>query len=270
MSRYGGWQGRNEGNTTRRKREARIPLSLALMTAGMILLVTVGVIYAVAPVAPPPNLPDLIPRARVPTVAPTPRPLPTLMSWQEEQGAGASILVPHSAPGASLPSLARADQAPVAVRNAVGGQPVGLEIPALGIRAPILPVGLEQVRVDNEIFQRWQAPTFYAAGWHNNSALLGEKGNTVLNGHHNIYGEIFRDLENLEVGDEIVVYDQERTYYYRVQEQHILLEKDQPLTVRQENARWILPTPDERLTLVTCWPYTDNTHRLIVIAIPSG
>lgn len=25
---------------------------------------------------------------------------------------------------------------------------------------------------------------------------------------------------------------------------------------------------DERLTFVTCWPYTNNTHRVIVVAEP--
>lgn len=257
------------GGRQRRKQRARIPLSFVLITAGMIMLVTVGFIYALSPVAPPANLPDLIPLARVPAVVPTARPVPTLMSWQEE-GTGPSILLPQTPSGVALPSLARADQAPVALKNAGRRQPVRLEIPALGIRAPILEVGLEQVRVDDEVYQRWQAPTFYAAGWHKNSALPGEKGNTVLNGHHNIYGKIFQDLVNLEVGDEIVLYDQERGYSYRVQEQHLLLEKDQPLAVRRANARWILPTPDERLTLVTCWPDTDNTHRLIVIAVPGG
>jgi LPXTG-site transpeptidase (sortase) family protein len=27
-------------------------------------------------------------------------------------------------------------------------------------------------------------------------------------------------------------------------------------------------TPDERVTLITCWPYTTYTHRLIVIGKP--
>ena len=35
-----------------------------------------------------------------------------------------------------------------------------------------------------------------------------------------------------------------------------------------ENAAWIMPSEDERLTLVTCWPYTSNTHRLIIVARP--
>jgi len=41
-----------------------------------------------------------------------------------------------------------------------------------------------------------------------------------------------------------------------------------PGQVGQANARYINPTADERLTLVTCWPATGNSHRLIIIARP--
>ena len=33
---------------------------------------------------------------------------------------------------------------------------------------------------------------------------------------------------------------------------------------------YIGDTPDERLTLITCWPYGINDHRLIVIARPDS
>jgi LPXTG-site transpeptidase (sortase) family protein len=29
-----------------------------------------------------------------------------------------------------------------------------------------------------------------------------------------------------------------------------------------------MPSTDERLTLITCWPYETNTHRLIIVALP--
>jgi len=35
-----------------------------------------------------------------------------------------------------------------------------------------------------------------------------------------------------------------------------------------QNARWIMASSDERLTLVTCWPAYSNTHRLILVAKP--
>ena len=49
---------------------------------------------------------------------------------------------------------------------------------------------------------------------------------------------------------------------------HLLEEKGMPEEVRRSNAQWIAPTDDERVTLVTCWPYTSNTHRLVIVAKP--
>jgi sortase A len=38
---------------------------------------------------------------------------------------------------------------------------------------------------------------------------------------------------------------------------------------RIKNGRFMQPTEDERLTIITCWPPTNNTHRLAVIAKPA-
>jgi sortase A len=100
------------------------------------------------------------------------------------------------------------------------------------------------------------------------SALLGRAGNTVLSGHHNIQGEVFRYLEDMEPGDQVIVYAGDTPYHYSVTERHILKEKGQPEDVRIQNAQFIMPTDDERLTMVTCWPYTNNTHRLVIVAVP--
>jgi sortase A len=54
-----------------------------------------------------------------------------------------------------------------------------------------------------------------------------------------------------------------------VESRFVVRDKGEPEEKRLENARWIGPFPDERLTLVTCWPYTNNTHRVIVIAKPA-
>ena len=59
-----------------------------------------------------------------------------------------------------------------------------------------------------------------------------------------------------------------RPYTYAVSEILLLPEAGQPLEVRLDNARYILPTADERLTLVTCHPYGSLRYRLIVIAFP--
>ena len=111
-------------------------------------------------------------------------------------------------------------------------------------------------------------PSGYSVGWHNTSASLGEPGNTVLNGHNNIYGNVFQDLVDLAPGDEVILYDSDKPHVFRVTQREILKERGQPLGVRVDNARWIQPLVDERITLVSCWPFTSNSHRLIVVAEP--
>jgi sortase A len=111
----------------------------------------------------------------------------------------------------------------------------------------------------------WDVPDD-AAGWHQNSALPGQGGNVVLSGHHNLGAEVFRYLVDLKKGDEIILQADGRDYRYMVADHFILPERDISTEQRQQNAQWIMPTADERLTLVTCWPYNDNSHRLIVVA----
>lgn len=141
--------------------------------------------------------------------------------------------------------------------------PDRIVIPAIGLDAPVVPVGWT---VTNE-GPVWDVAD-YAAGWHKTSAYPGHGGNTVLSGHHNIKGEVFRYLIDLEPGDEVFLYVGKTAYHYMVTEKHLLEEKGMPEEVRRRNAQWIAPTDDERLTLVTCWPYASNTHRLIIVAKP--
>jgi sortase A len=115
----------------------------------------------------------------------------------------------------------------------------------------------------------WDVPE-HAAGWHRNSALPGHGNNVVLTGHHNLGGEVFRELVDLKLGDEILLQADAYEYHYVVTERFIVPERNAPEEQRRQNAQWILPTIDERITLITCWPYTDNSHRLIVIAKPVG
>jgi sortase A len=109
----------------------------------------------------------------------------------------------------------------------------------------------------------------YAAGWLNNTARPGETGNTVISAHHNIEGEVFRYVVDLNPGDPVTVYMNGQAYNYAVTEKYILPDKFVSYEQRLENGKWIGPFPDQRLTLVTCWPYTNNTHRVIVVAKPT-
>lgn len=146
------------------------------------------------------------------------------------------------------------------------GAPERLVIPALQLNAPIVPSKLHEVKIGGQTFQQWQVPDQFAAGWHTGSARLGEPGNTVLNGHHNIHGEIFRYLDMLQPGDRILVHSATKVYTFVVANIMILPEKNAGVAMRMDNARWIQSSDDTRLTLVSCWPYESNTHRVIVVA----
>ena len=146
--------------------------------------------------------------------------------------------------------------------------PNRIVIPAIGLDAPIVLAKHTIVTYDGERFPLWEVPDLFAAGWATNSAPLGVVGNTVLFGHHNTEGQVFKYLERLERNDLIVVYSDEKEFTYIVMLKMILPERNEPMDVKFQNARWILPSADERLTLLTCWPYTSNTHRLILVALP--
>jgi sortase A len=88
----------------------------------------------------------------------------------------------------------------------------------------------------------------------------GHLGNVAIAGHRTTYGEPFRDLDELETGDDIVVTDVAgRTFYYRVTESFVVQPEDS----------WVVATTDPSralLTLTTCHPEFSAKQRLIVTA----
>jgi sortase A len=138
---------------------------------------------------------------------------------------------------------------------------------SVNLDSPIVEVGWKQVMQNSQLTNVWEVAE-YAAGWHKDSMLPGQGGNIVLSGHHNIKGEVFRYIVDLEPGAMISLYMDGQQYDYAVADKFIVKDKGEPEAVRRENAKWVGPFNDERLTMVTCWPYTNNTHRVIVIAKP--
>jgi len=128
-----------------------------------------------------------------------------------------------------------------------------------------VPIGWHTEEQNGTVVSVWDVAS-YAAGWHSNSVYPGQPGNVILSGHHNIDGEVFRYVVDLNPGDRVTLYAAGSPYVYVVSARYILPEQGASETQRQQNARWIGPTRDSRLTLVTCWPYTNNTHRVIVVA----
>ncbi len=171
--------------------------------------------------------------------------------------------------GADLASAALAAAGtPVVVTASVGSAPVQLDIDSVGIHQKIVEVTSHVRSFSGQAVREWDVAD-YAVGHHDSSADPGEGGNIVLAGHDDWHGEVFRDLHNVKKGDEIVVITADgETHRYRVSD--ILLPRIVGLSINEqiEIGKLIEPTAGERLTLVTCWPYGVDDHRLIVIAQP--
>jgi sortase A len=143
-------------------------------------------------------------------------------------------------------------------------------IPKIALDVPIEDVGWHVEERGGLRYTEWDTAD-NAAGRHINSARPGEQGNVVLSGHHNTKGEVFRRISDLELapGDAVYLYDQVGTRFTYVVDEVTnppLLEVGASAEQRLDNARYIQPTSDARVTLVTCWPYWTNTHRVVVVA----
>jgi sortase A len=206
---------------------------------------------------------DPVPTATPSTAGPTPELLP---DWTVEAPSPEPTMT--SVPPTPVPPTPTPTPTPTQPPPAEQ-PPTRIVAPAIELDARVVPMGWEMLDRNGTMVTDWVVPK-KAAGWHMNSALPGQLGNVVLSGHHNIEGKVFRYVVDLEPGDEITLYVDDTPYVYVVTEKYILKEAGMPLAVRKRNAQWIMPTFDERLTLVTCWPYEwpGNSHRVIVVAKP--
>lgn len=224
------------------------------------------------------HAPDVAPVVTV-VVTPTPEVIVPLLPFQEE-APSRDVVVPEIAlPSETtpLPTITYVPYTHPEDANPVitytlpdeGVVPVRLFVPDIDLEAPIVPIGWKYIQIGDATQPIWDVPNRRVAGWHETSAKIGVPGNTVLNGHNTSYGEVFRYLYKLDVGATILIEAEDgATYTYTITEKLLLPEARQPVEVRIQNAQYVLPTADERLTLVTCHPYGSLAYRLLIIAHP--
>ncbi len=158
-----------------------------------------------------------------------------------------------------------------------GMPPVRLLIPALGLDTPVQTMSWKVIQDAKGVRSEWDVVDF-AAGHHINSAFPGEPGNVVLSGHNNISGAVFQSVcvigepgVDFGLGDEMILEDKRgRRFIYQVNGWRRIEEANASISQRQENAQYLNPTTFAQLTLVTCWPPTSNTHRVVVTGLLSG
>lgn len=146
------------------------------------------------------------------------------------------------------------------------GMPTHLVIPVIALDSEIAAVDQTPVVINGVTYGQWNTAD-NLVGWHNQSAKLGQVGNTVLNGHSDVNAAVFRSLGYVRIGDEITVFSGAQDYRYVVTQRFLVREGNVSLEERIENAEWIDSTQDERLTLITC-ANPGASHRLILIARP--
>jgi LPXTG-site transpeptidase (sortase) family protein len=127
--------------------------------------------------------------------------------------------------------------------------PSRLRIPVMFLDSPV-----HEVTVN---MGQWEVSSM-DIGHHEGTGNPGDVGNVVLAGHRDINSALFRELDRLEPGDEIFVSNSLGEYRYIVQESFV---------VTPSHTEVMDPTPDRRLTLITCTPIGLDTQRLIVTAL---
>ncbi|OGO72681.1 MAG: hypothetical protein A2Z49_08685 [Chloroflexi bacterium RBG_19FT_COMBO_56_12] len=119
-----------------------------------------------------------------------------------------------------------------------------IQIPALDIDAPIVQGdGWEQLKK--------------GVGQHVGSANPGDKGNVVLSAHNDIFGELFRDLDRLKAGDQVILYTNQGAYTYIISDSKVV----EPTQVEVMEST-SLPS----VTLISCYPYLVDNQRIVVTA----
>jgi sortase A len=108
-----------------------------------------------------------------------------------------------------------------------------------------------------------------AVGWHRSSAMPGSPGNAVMSGHNATRGSgVFRNLHKVKLGDRITVTVNGQELDYVVTDRVTFPQLFASEYRRARNATWLGHFGDQRLTLVTCYPWYTSTHRLVVVAHP--
>lgn len=146
---------------------------------------------------------------------------------------------------------------------------IRLAIPAIRLNSAIEEVTASLINPQNqELGTVWQTVAF-AVGHYDTSGNPGEGRNIVVAGHNNTLGEVFRDLNKLTPGDEVILYTQDREFHYLVEKKYIIPFLGQETDADAKLRALTAPQTSERVTLISCWPYATNASRIIVIAGPT-
>lgn len=105
-----------------------------------------------------------------------------------------------------------------------------LQIPSQGIK------GIVKEGTDNQTLKNY-------IGMFKGAAMPGQVGNFSVAAHNNIYTEIFRNLNKVNIGDEVKVTTKTATYVYKITSKQ---------TVKPTSIEVINNSDKREITLITC------------------
>lgn len=139
---------------------------------------------------------------------------------------------------------------------------VEISVAKINIEAPMV---WSKTEIENEMLKDLENGVAHYA----KTTSPGQNGNTVISGHSSNYlwakgnyNYIFKNLNDLEAGDEIIVKTFQKNgrviiYHYKVSD---------VFTTGPDDEAIFAPSDSPVLTLSTCWPLGTNLKRLIVKA----
>jgi sortase A len=179
-------------------------------------------------------------------VQPTPVPTPLISAIVLPSGHR-----PPTAPGGAAPNL---DEIPAHLRayaQSITPQPIPTPGPGQPTRIQIPAINVDAQIVAGDTWDQLKK----GVGHHIGSANPGERGNLVLSAHNDVFGEIFRHLDQLQPGDEVIVYSGSQRYRYSISQQRL---------VKPTQVEVMASTNEPTVTLISCYPYLVNNQRIVL------
>ncbi len=163
----------------------------------------------------------------------------------------------HTAPDAVGNASFNESEIPEHLRGLINVRATAV-VPVDNDSGRIIRIGIPAINVDAPVVQGddWEALKT-GVGLNAASGAPGKPGNVILSGHNDIFGQVFRELDRLKVGDEIMLLSEKNAYTYLVTGTQIV-QPSQVEVMRQ--------TEDSTLTLISCYPYLIDNQRIVVSA----
>lgn len=180
--------------------------------------------------------------------------------FNEESGSGETVT------GALAEEAAEVTETPVVPSSEPSSEPTSEPSeapspkPAAPKLSPIATIKIDKIKLKLPVVEGATQKNMKSATAHlKETTALGQIGNAAIAGHRmRSKGRLFNRLGEVEVGDKIVIDTKDQTYTYTVYKVSIVEPTD--VSVLNYNKK------DKLLTLITCDPIINPTHRLIIHA----